>query len=145
MSALYEGIYGFFDKNHFLSNFHPSPVTLDGELYPTVEHAYQAAKTFDPAERERIRTAPHPGQAKKLGRRVSLRADWDSAKIAVMLKLLRQKFADVDLRAKLMDTKDLYLEETNYWNDRYWGCCPQGNGKNMLGKMLMYIRDNEEL
>lgn len=56
----------FSGGNHFLSNFHPSPVTMDGVIYPTVEHAYQAAKTIDHAEREVIRTSPGPGMAKNL-------------------------------------------------------------------------------
>ena len=123
----------------FLSNFYPSPVTFNGVVYPTVEHAYQAAKTLDPAERERIRICETPGQAKRLGRRVKLRSDWESIKIDVMATLVREKFRDPQLAKKLLDTGDCKLIEGNDWGDRIWGMV-NGTGKNYLGRILMAIR-----
>lgn len=58
-----------------------------------------------------------------------------------MEELLRLKFADPDLRAKLQATAPGYLEETNNWNDTFWGVC-RGRGRNTLGSLLMDIRDN---
>ena len=105
----------------FLSNFAASPVVLDGVTYPTVEHAFQAAKTFDPAERELIRDANTPATAKRLGRGVALRPDWEQAKYGIMRELLRQKFAIPELRQALRATGDAELIEGNNWNDRFYG------------------------
>ena len=127
----------------FLSNFAPSPVVLDGVTYPTVEHAFQAAKTFDADEREQIRDANTPPTAKRLGRKVALRADWEQVKFGIMRDLLRQKFAIPELRQALLDTGDAELIEGNNWNDRTWGKVlmkGQWVGKNWLGDLMMAIR-----
>lgn len=129
----------FAGEYRFLSNFAPSIIEVDGLEYPTVEHAFQALKTENPTEREIVRTARTPGQAKKLGRRVTLRPDWDTARVGVMKMLLEKKFADKVLRAELLATGDAELVEGNYWNDRFWGVC-RGRGENWLGKLLMEIR-----
>lgn len=124
----------------WLSNFSPSKVILDGYEYPSVEHAYQAAKTVDPNERKQVRDAPGPGQAKKLGRKVAMREDWEQAKIGVMESMLRQKFdPESELAKKLLETGDGQLVEGNFWGDTFWGVC-KGVGKNNLGKLLMKIR-----
>lgn len=132
-----------FEGEHaFLSNFWPSRVKLDGMLYyPTVEHAYQAAKTENAAERRDVRMAFTPAQAKKLGQRVTLREHWnDGLKLEIMLDLLRQKFSfGSDLAGKLLNTGDEELIEGNTWRDTYWGVC-QGVGENHLGKLLMKVR-----
>jgi len=139
-------ISNFTGEYDFLSNFHPSPVTYEGVVYPTVEHAYQAAKTEDPAERKRIAAARYPGQAKKLGRTVTMRKGWDHHKADVMLELMRQKFEDPDLREQLLATGTQKLVEGNYWHDNEWGSCGCGKckdkkGKNLLGRLLMRLRD----
>jgi len=116
---------------------------LDGVTYPTVEHAFQAAKTFDPAERELIRDANTPQTAKRLGRGVALRADWEPVKYGLMRELLRQKFAIPELRQALLATGEAELIEGNNWNDRTWGqVLVQGQwvGKNWLGELLMEVR-----
>lgn len=124
----------------FLSNFYgPSPVKYLGETFATVEHAYQAAKTKRKVERDHIRSLATPGQAKKAGRQVTLRKDWEDVKVRVMRKLLQQKFAIPELREKLLATGHAYLEEGNYWKDEFWGVC-KGKGKNILGLLLMEIR-----
>lgn len=136
-----EGVYGFDSSYSFLSNFHPAPVELDGLLYPTVEHAYQAAKTLNADQRLQILNLPFPGQAKKAGRRVDMRPDWDNIKVSVMENLVRQKFTKYpDLALKLCQTGDIYLEETNTWYDTFWGVC-NGKGQNVLGNLLMKIRN----
>jgi ribA/ribD-fused uncharacterized protein len=85
-------ITNFHGEQAFLSNFATSPIVLDGDMYPTVEHAFQEAKTYDPAERATIREAVTPAGAKHLGKRVALRADWEQVKFDLMLTLLRHKF-----------------------------------------------------
>ncbi len=129
----------FSGKYHFLSNFYQTPVTWEGQKYQTTEHAFQAAKTLDEEERAKIRKAPSPSKAKALGRKVKMRPDWASARVDVMHKLLRLKFAKDPLRQELLDTGDAKLIEGNSWHDIFWGVC-DGRGKNMLGKLLMLVR-----
>lgn len=132
----------FSGRNHFLSNFHPSEVELEGCIYPTVEHAYQAAKSLDPEEREIIRSSSTPGMAKKLGKHVKLRSGWISEEVRdrVMAELVWKKFSNhPDLARKLLDTGDANLIEGNTWGDTYWGVC-RGVGENMLGEILMQVR-----
>jgi ribA/ribD-fused uncharacterized protein len=124
----------------FLSNFHPATVRLDGVEHRTVEHAYQAAKTLDPSEREHVWSAPTPAVAKERGQRVTMRPDWNDCKVAVMRNLLKQKFSDPVLRARLAATAPLELIEGNTWGDRFWGV-HEGEGQNWLGRLLMEIRD----
>ena len=125
----------------FLSNFWPVRVQLDGATYTTVEHAYQAAKTLDDRERNTVRRALTPGEAKRAGRRVTKRADWEQVKIEVMRVLLQQKFRSDYLHDKLQATRGHELVEGNTWGDTFWGVC-RGVGENHLGKLLMQIRDN---
>jgi ribA/ribD-fused uncharacterized protein len=133
-------IEGFFGDFRFLSNFHFVDVVFNGQTYRTTEHAYQAAKTLDEYAKSVIRDAASPKIARKLGQLVVYRPDWDEIKLPVMLELTQKKFANEPLRTMLLDTGDKYLEETNTWNDTYWGVC-QGVGTNHLGIILMQVRD----
>lgn len=130
----------FSGRYRFLSNFFPCEIFYCGKSYPTVEHAFQAAKTLDESAREHIRLQSTPGRAKQLGRMCVLRTDWESVKKDVMLNLLRFKFGRPDLRALLKSTGDFYLVEGNNWGDYFWGVC-NGSGENWLGKLLMQVRD----
>ena len=124
----------------FLSNFYPSPMRVDRVLYPTVEHAFQAAKTADAGEKRKIAEANSPGRAKALGRKVKLRKDWESVKVGIMRELVELKFrAHADLAERLLETGEAELIEGNTWNDTFWGVC-NGHGKNHLGKALMEVR-----
>jgi N-glycosidase YbiA len=131
----FRGNYGF------LSNFSLVDVEFDGRVYPSVEHAYQAAKTTDSIAREQIRRAYSPSQAKRMGRKLDLRPDWDSVKLGVMEMLLRQKFGAEPLKSKLAATYPHELVEGNHWNDTYWGVC-DGKGENHLGRLLMKMRSD---
>jgi len=136
---------GRFEGEHaFLSNFFQQGLEFEGRSYATAEHAFQAAKTDDPAERERVRTARTPGGAKALGKRVTLRRGWDAERVSVMEAVLRAKFADPGLRARLLATGAAELVEGNSWNDTFWGVC-RGRGQNWLGKLLMKLRAEVEL
>lgn len=139
---------GFNGVYAFLSNFHPAEVMLDGVLYPTTEHAYQAAKTLDPQQREAIRNAATPGQAKRIGGRggnITFRPDWDSVKDGIMMDLLQQKFSDPEMMIKLRHAAmKKGVVEYNNWHDNYWGhctCaqCASKTHQNKLGKMLTQI------
>lgn len=126
----------------FLSNFYDSPIKPfnDWILYPTVEHAFQAAKTNDIGMRKKIASQPTPGKAKSLGRHVDLIPNWREDRIHVMYECLRAKFEIPDLRTKLLSTGNAHLIEGNWWGDTYWGVC-NGVGSNNLGKLLMKIRE----
>ena len=124
----------------FLSNFYDSPIEKDGIVYPTNEHFFQAMKTLDNEERKRIAAAETPGKAKRMGRSVKLRPDWEQSKIQIMKEGLTLKFlCHKDLAEKLVATGDVWLIEGNWWGDTYWGVC-NGVGHNMLGNLLMEIR-----
>lgn len=126
----------------FLSNFYPAVVVMDGQEYPTVEHAYQAAKTFAANWRSKIRSAQSAGDAKKLGKQIPRElfiSNWDDLRLEVMSDLLVQKFYPPILRADLLATGDVELMEGNRWGDKFWGVC-NGEGKNKLGQLLMVVR-----
>ena len=123
----------------FLSNFYPCEVEYDGDKFPSTEHAYQAAKTFRP-HRGPVLTMT-AGQAKRWGRTVPMRPEWEVIKVDVMHKLLEQKFKmGTKLAQKLIDTGNETIIEGNTWGDVFWGQCPVGTGDNILGKLLMKIR-----
>lgn len=130
----------FTGKYRFLSNFSPSRVEFEGDVYPTVEHAYQAAKTNDRHERKQIRNARTAGIAKRYGQRLKLKPNWDQRKVEIMRGLLIKKFQDPDLMAKLKATSPAILIEGNSWGDQFWGVS-NGSGLNWLGVLLMQIRD----
>jgi len=102
-------------------------------------HAFQAAKTLDQAERLRISQLSTPGLAKKAGRQVKIREDWNLIRVSVMEELTRIKYSESSLSSKLAETGNLYLEETNWWGDCFWGVC-RNKGENNLGKVLMSVR-----
>lgn len=134
-------INSFKDDYRFLSNFWPCTVNLDGWWYPSVEHAYQAAKCLMP-ERGQFNIRMTAGQAKRLGQKIALRPDWEQIKLEVMATLLIQKFAKGShLGNKLLATAPHELIEGNTWGDVYWGVC-EGKGENNLGKLLMLIRED---
>ncbi|MYE02252.1 MAG: NADAR family protein [Alphaproteobacteria bacterium] len=136
-----ERIDRFRGEHAFLSNFHRHPFEWRGRSYATSEHAFQSAKSRDEAERERIRNASSPGEAKRLGRRADLRCEWERIKDDVMHSVLLAKFAVPELRDALLATGDAELVEGNTWGDVYWGVCG-GRGRNQLGRTLMRIRDD---
>ena len=139
-------IKSFVGQYEFLSNFHPSPIHYEGQTYPTVEHAFQAAKTQDTQTRQKIASKATPGQAKRAGGRRGILIDfdqtaWEAKKLQVMETLLRLKFQNPELRDLLVATGDTPLQEGNNWNDTYWGVSLKtGKGKNMLGKLLEKVR-----
>lgn len=129
----FSGIY------RFLSNFVDSEVTLDGVVYPTVEHAYQAAKTT-PEHRSKF-AGLTSAQAKKLGRTVPLRPDWEEQKLLVMQDLVSMKFLRHKTLRRWLDlTGNVQITEGNTWGDIFWGVCG-GVGENHLGMIIMKARE----
>jgi ribA/ribD-fused uncharacterized protein len=140
-------IESFSGVHRFLSNFWPVQVEYDGEMYPSTEQAYKAAKTLDISARKKIAEyAPNKRELEEQIRNilasVLIRSDWtDEKRLEVMENLLRQKFdgRDPELQQKLLATGDAELIEGNTWGDTFFGVC-DGVGKNHLGKLLMKVR-----
>ena len=132
----------FKGEYRFLSNFFMTDVEFEGVIYPSSEHAYMAAKTTDPALRNSIRLCASPADAKKAGRSIKLRANWEEIKHMTMYVILLDKFMrNSIIRQKLLDTNEEQLIEGNWWGDKIWGVCLKTNqGQNLLGKLLMQIR-----
>jgi len=124
----------------WLSNFWPAQVDLDGVIYPSVEHAYQAAKSLDENDEREPFQYGTAGEAKRRGRKLKVRADWEKVKVPVMRILIAKKFApDTTLATKLVATGDVDIIEGNTWGDTFWGVC-RGEGENNLGKLIMAQR-----
>lgn len=129
----------FKDKYFFLSNFYNCDVEYKGYIFKNNEAAFQAMKC---PERIQEFVNLNPSEAKRLGRKVKLREDWESVKERIMYEICFEKFSKNDkLKNMLIQTNDYYLIEGNWWGDTYWGVC-KGVGKNKLGKILMKIRDD---
>lgn len=129
----------FIGEYAFLSNWHASTFSVNGKLYPTVEHAYQASKADSESEHEIIRRAKTPAEAKKLGQSIVVREGWHEAKVTLMRDFVRAKFENPLLRELLLATGDAELVQDNKFNDRFWGVC-NGSGQNWLGKILEEVR-----
>lgn len=155
-AAAKNAIVGFYGEYRFLSNFWYTPVKMYGITFPTVEHAFAAAKIDptdgrngpDPYQKMRdIAAMKKPQDAKRAGGRrgiVVMREDWDTVKEDLVLELIRRKFANPVLREKLLATGDRDLYEFNTHGDDIWGLLEKTpgvmTGRSMLGEMLMFIR-----
>ncbi len=112
-----------------------------GRIWGSSEHLFQACKTTDKRERDRIHAARNGFEAKKRGRYVTLRPDWDQKKLGFMKAVVRQKFThNPELKEKLLATGEEELVEYAPWGDRFWGVDSEGHGKNHMGKILMELR-----
>lgn len=131
------GEYGAF------SNFAAYPIALKGKRWPTSEHYFQAQKFAGTEHEGEVRRANSPTIAARIGRdrKRPLRKDWESIKVDLMREAVRAKFRQHDdLRELLLGTGDATLVE-HTTNDSYWGDGGDGRGKNMLGRILMEIRE----
>lgn len=122
------------------SNFFDSPIVIDEKFYPTVEHYYQAMKAETAKDAEKIRKAKTPHDAKKLGRKIKIRSNWDDKKFNIMLNGLYAKFTqNPELAVILLETGDVTIHED--CKDSWWGGGPNfPGGRDWLGKALMIIR-----
>jgi ribA/ribD-fused uncharacterized protein len=135
-----EPITSFSGQYRFLSNFYLSPMLFGDREWASVEHCYQAMKATEYAEQERIRATATPWEAKQMGRKVKLHPAWDRHKVDIMARCLWAKFSNRELAEKLMETAPAELVEGPPARSRFWGKV-DGEGENMLGKLLMQLRD----
>lgn len=125
----------------FLSNFYDAIIHFGAFTYLNSEAAFQAQKCISESDKQQFCELP-PGKAKRLGRKVLLRNDWEDVKDEVMYRVVLAKFSQhPTLAQQLYDTRDAELIEGNDWNDTYWGVC-NGVGENKLGKILMKVRSD---
>lgn len=129
----------------FLSNFYPCRVTFYGMAFSSVEAAFQAAKCADPDDRAQFLKL-NPAEAKRRGRQVAMRSDWEARKMTIMHNLLVHKFEENhELIPMLLATGTSVLVDGNNWHDNFWGICTCSGcrgrcGRNNLGRMLMKLR-----
>lgn len=131
------------DRYGCFSNFAPYPIRLKGKIWPTVEHYFQAQKFAGSEYEDAIRLAISPAVAAHMGRDRAkpIRLDWDEVKNDIMREAVLAKFTQhTKLRERLLDTGDAILVEHTR-RDRYWGDGGDGHGKNMIGRILMGVRD----
>lgn len=132
----------FREEYDFLSNFYPAGFEYGGLYYMNSEAAFQAQKCLTEEEKQQFSYLP-PNKAKRLGRQVKLRPDWEDVKVSLMEEIVRAKFSqNQDIRERLLKTGNIALIEGNTWGDTCWGVdIRTGKGENCLGKILMKIRD----
>lgn len=126
----------------FLSNFWPQPILVDGKIWRTSEHYFQAMKSLDVARQIFIDSLKTPFEAKMAGKRTQLRSDWEEVKELYMLKALRAKFSLPHTRWRLLATAPNILHEDSPGSASglYWGYVG-GRGKDRLGILLMQVRE----
>lgn len=135
----------FSGEYRYLSNFYPAPIAVHGLTYPTVEHFYQASKAATPDGYDTVMSCDSPAGAKRVGRHVEVRPDFEQLKRAFMMQGVLAKFTQhPDLRQSLLSTGEEALVEVNTWGDRYWGAVVTSDafteGENWLGRILMATR-----
>lgn len=128
----------FRNEYYFLSNMYPCSITLGKHTFTCAEAAFQAAKC--PARVTEFYNI-NGFEAKKLGRTVALRSDWNEKKLQYMEKIIRAKFNQHPELARKLCSINTSIVEDNTWNDTFWGMC-NGKGENHLGKILMVVRED---
>lgn len=150
----------FKGRYRFLSNFYPTPIDTGRRVYASIEHYFQAMKSWpgviieikengqiaNKTVRQWVSEAPTPGEAKRRGRKINLRSDWEDIKIPIMKWGLQRKFTQETLAKNLLETHNKILIEGNWWHDNFWGECKCNKckntlGENVLGKLLMEVRN----
>lgn len=139
-------IRSFREEYSFLSNFYPCKIVYDGFTFTSVETTFQAAKCAERTDRLQFQYL-EPVKAKRIGRQIKLRNDWEQVKLSILTEFIRLKFTgNPELLSKLLATGDALLVEKNTWHDNFYGDCKCDRcrnkpGKNHLGQILMKIRD----
>lgn len=130
------------DEAEPMSTYSTYPFELDGFVWPTVEHYFQAMKFEDAGYREKVRLAKTPAQARKLGRTrfKKIRSDWHKVREVVMTRAVYIKSrAHQDVGQAIRNTGDARLVENNQY-DYFWGCGRDRRGRNAYGRVLMGVR-----
>ncbi len=131
----------FTGNYRWLSNFTIVKIIYKGIEYASTEHAFMSAKSKDPKWKEFCRIEPLAGIVKKESKKIKLITDWEIKKVEVMKEVLELKFKQSPFKEQLIATGNEEIQEDNTWGDLFWGVdLITGQGKNMLGKLIMEIR-----
>lgn len=133
----------FQSQYRWLSNFYPVVIEYEGRKYPSVEHAYMSVKSTDIKWKLKCADPNNsPGYIKRESRKVQLLLNWEEVKENVMFTCLLNKFTQEPFMTQLKETFGQHIQEGNNWGDKYWGVdLKTGEGKNVLGNLIMKIRD----
>lgn len=133
----------FRGEYNWLSNMYSVKIVYDRKLFNSVENAYMFAKNDKDEDWLHFCLNNPPNICKKESKNIPIREDWEEVKLGIMYNLLLQKFKQEPFRTKLLATGNENIQESNYWNDKFWGVCLKSNpnvGENNLGRLIMYIR-----
>jgi len=140
-----EQVFFYEPEFYVLSNFSAFTVNWGGHRFDTAEAVYHWEKF--PSGRRDIRweilMAPSAHEAYQIAQRHKdqRHKDWDAVKVDIMREILIAKVKQHEyVRRKLIETGDRDLIE-NSWRDDFWGWGPNRDGKNVLGKLWMDIRE----
>ena len=133
----------FSGNYNWLSNFFPCSICLNGQVFPSVEHAYQSEKSSEREWKKWCQYVSSPGKIKRDAKKLEInRKEWDKKKLKIMEICIDQKFSKEPFRTKLLETGEEEIQEGNNWNDEFWGVnLKTGKGSNHLGKLIMKKRD----
>lgn len=132
----------FRGEYNWLSNFAAVNIVAGDITFPSVEHYYVAMKTKNHEERLKI-SKMKAGEAKKYGKTLEIREDWEEIKLDVMIWGVSEKFQQEPFRSKLLATGTQNIQEGNFWSDEFWGVNLKVNpniGENHLGRIIMAVR-----
>lgn len=131
-------------KYRFLANEIACMISYENESYPSVAHAFHAAKTLDLTIRAKIKKATRFYEVRQLGRDANPRPDWKEVRLSIMEDLLRQKFNYPEFKKVLLSTGNEILINGNSRGETFWGAIRVEHkwvGENNLGKLLTKIRE----
>jgi len=136
---------GFYSREFYcLDNFSAFKFVYNGNIYDTIEHAYQSLKynKTAPLVSKEIRNANSPYQAKKIAdnNKDKIAKDWNERKVELMENLLRAKLEQHPyVQKKLLETKDYLICEDSPV-DNFWGIGENKDGQNVMGQLWMKLR-----
>lgn len=127
----------------WLANYSYHKINVDDQIYKTVEHYYQSQKFNNHLIKSIIRKSPTPGFSKFIAKilKIIRNPAWDSIKQETMYKGIKSKFIQHNDLLKLLLATDGKEIIENSLNDHYWGIGKSGSGQNIMGKLLMKLRD----
>lgn len=133
----------FRNEYWFLSNMYPCKIRVNGLEFQCAEACFQSFKTTDLELRKKFQNL-NGFEAKKLGKKIKLRPDWNNIRLEVMYRVVLAKFRQhPELFRKLKNVSEPIVED-NTWHDTFWGMC-NGVGKNNLGIILTAVQNNLSL
>ncbi|HBV01253.1 MAG TPA: Swarming motility protein ybiA [Candidatus Taylorbacteria bacterium] len=141
-----DAIYFYTPAFDTFNNFSAHRIEIWGMRFPTAEHAYQWRK-FEETHQDiskQILNAGSPEEAQQIARRhkSKMPKDWHYTKVAVMEEILRAKLAQHETVRDTLKRSDNRKIIENSPIDSFWGCGPNGKGRNIVGILWMKLRES---